>query len=51
MSTFLDLIKHNLQIYSPTVLIGALDKYNKIPNFFFQKSWDFYTIRIVGDGR
>ena len=27
---------------------GALNKNNTIPDFFFQKSWDFYTIRSVG---
>ena len=26
---------------------GALDKCNIISNFFFQKGWDFYTIRSV----
>ena len=25
-----------------------MDKYNIIPHFFLQKSWDFYTIRSVG---
>ena len=29
---------------------GALDKYNIILQLFFQKSWDFYTIRSVGMG-
>ena len=28
----------------------ALDMYNIIPQLFFQKSWDFYTIRSVGMG-
>ena len=27
---------------------GALDKYNIIPIFLPQKSWDFYTIRSFG---
>ena len=27
---------------------GALDKYNIIPLNYFQKSWDFYTLRSVG---
>ena len=26
---------------------GALDNFSLIPRFFFQKSWDFYTIRSV----
>ena len=29
---------------------GALDKFNIIPPTFFQKSWDFYTIRSVDMG-
>ena len=30
-----------------SILTGALDKYNIIPNFptFSKKSWDYYTIR------
>ena len=27
------------------LLKGALDNFSLIPNFFFQKSWAFYTIR------
>ena len=29
---------------------GALDKYIIIPQLFFGKSWDFYTIKSVGMG-
>ena len=29
---------------------GALDMYNIIPQLFFKRSWDSYTIRSVGMG-
>ena len=37
------------EAHFPKGIKGALDKFNIIPNFF-QKSWDFYTIRSVGMG-
>ena len=38
-------IKNFNRLSSYWAIKGALDNFSLIPRFFFQKSWDFYTIR------
>ena len=37
----------NVDILNNFLYKGALDNFSLIPQFFFQKSWAFYTIRSV----
>ena len=40
--------KSGIEILLSQVLFKeALNNFSLIPNFFFQKSWDFYTIRRI----